>query len=135
MRFGGTRHANAAYRILRVERGVVRVEDAHGMAPTIPFWLGEAPGRGDELSHSVSRLRATIDAGLTRLAEAVGDGLADQGMVGNLAFAVQVFGASELVGKDRGDQVFGAHAGELRRHFPAAAEAPPARRRPPSASG
>ncbi len=57
---------NAAYRILRVERGVVRVEDAHGMAPTIPFWLGEAPGRSDELSHSVSRLRATIDAGLTR---------------------------------------------------------------------
>ena len=57
---------NAAYRILRVERGVVRVEDAHGMAPTIPFWLGEAPGRGDELSRSVSRLRATIAAGLTR---------------------------------------------------------------------
>jgi ATP-dependent Lhr-like helicase len=57
---------NAAYRILRVERGVVRVEDAHGMAPTIPFWLGEAPGRGDELSRSVSRLRATIDACLTR---------------------------------------------------------------------
>ncbi|HEV1999102.1 MAG TPA: helicase-related protein, partial [Xanthobacteraceae bacterium] len=53
---------NAAYRILRVERGVVRVEDAHGMAPTIPFWLGEAPGRGDELSRSVSRLRATIAA-------------------------------------------------------------------------
>ena len=27
------------------------------MAPTIPFWLGEAPGRSDELSASVSRLR------------------------------------------------------------------------------
>ena len=49
---------NTSYRILRVERGVVRVEDAHGMAPTIPFWLGEAPGRSDELSASVSRLRA-----------------------------------------------------------------------------
>ena len=35
---------------MRVERGVVRVEDAHGVAPTIPFWLGEAPGRSDELS-------------------------------------------------------------------------------------
>ncbi len=57
---------NAAYRILRVERGVVRVEDAHGMAPSIPFWLGETPGRRGELSHSVSRLRATIDARLTR---------------------------------------------------------------------
>src|SRR5262249_7706493 len=45
---------------MRVERGVVRVEDAHGAAPTIPFWLGEAPGRSDELSASVSRLRAEI---------------------------------------------------------------------------
>ena len=41
---------NKSYRIRRVERGVVRVEDAHGMPPTIPFWLGEAPGRSDELS-------------------------------------------------------------------------------------
>ena len=48
---------NAAYRIRRVERGTVRVEDAEGMAPNIPFWLGEAPGRTDELSGSVSRLR------------------------------------------------------------------------------
>src|SRR6185437_9798056 len=51
---------NSAYRILRVERGTVRVEDAHGMTPTIPFWLGEAPGRSDELSHAVSRLRAAV---------------------------------------------------------------------------
>ena len=36
---------NTSYRILRVERGVVRVEDAQGQPPTIPFWLGEAPGR------------------------------------------------------------------------------------------
>ena len=34
---------NNSYRILRVERGTVRVEDAHGMPPTLPFWLGEAP--------------------------------------------------------------------------------------------
>ncbi|MBV8133873.1 MAG: DEAD/DEAH box helicase [Alphaproteobacteria bacterium] len=55
---------NAAYRILRVERGTVRVEDAPGMMPNIPFWLGEAPGRTDELSQSVSRLRAEIAARL-----------------------------------------------------------------------
>ena len=48
---------NKSYRIIRVERGVVRVEDAHGQPPTIPFWLGEAPGRSDELSVAVSRLR------------------------------------------------------------------------------
>src|SRR5258706_4954746 len=53
---------NKSYRIIRVERGVVRVEDAHGMAPTIPFWLGEAPGRSDELSTAVSRLRTEIAA-------------------------------------------------------------------------
>ena len=57
---------NHSYRILRVERGVVRVEDAHGMAPTIPFWLGEAPGRSDELSASVSRLRSAIAEHLAR---------------------------------------------------------------------
>src|SRR2546425_8156813 len=34
------------------------------MAPTIPFWLGEAPGRSDELSAAVSRLRAEIAARL-----------------------------------------------------------------------
>ena len=55
---------NSAYRIMRVERGIVRVEDAHGQPPTIPFWLGEAPGRSDELSASVSRLRAAIAARL-----------------------------------------------------------------------
>jgi ATP-dependent helicase Lhr and Lhr-like helicase len=55
---------NSAYRILRVERGTVRVEDARGAPPTIPFWLGEAPARSDELSVSVSRLRGEIAARL-----------------------------------------------------------------------
>src|SRR5262249_49249113 len=55
---------NKSYRIQRVERGTVRVEDAHGMAPTIPFWLGEAPGRTDELSVAVSRLRVELAASL-----------------------------------------------------------------------
>ena len=57
---------NKSYRIQRVERGIVRVEDAHGMAPTIPFWLGEAPGRSDELSASVSQLRTHMAALLRR---------------------------------------------------------------------
>jgi ATP-dependent Lhr-like helicase len=52
---------NASYRILRVERGTVRVEDAHGQPPSIPFWLGEAPGRSDELSSAVSRLKQQIE--------------------------------------------------------------------------
>ena len=57
---------NRSYKIQRIERGVVRVEDARGMAPTIPFWLGEAPGRTDELSQAVSRLRAEIAEQLER---------------------------------------------------------------------
>jgi ATP-dependent Lhr-like helicase len=52
---------NTSYRIQRVEAGKVRVEDAHGAAPNIPFWLGEAPGRSDELSLGVARLRGEID--------------------------------------------------------------------------
>jgi ATP-dependent helicase Lhr and Lhr-like helicase len=55
---------NVSYRILRVEPGRIRVEDARGEPPTIPFWLGEAPGRTDELSESVSRLRAAVEARL-----------------------------------------------------------------------
>jgi ATP-dependent Lhr-like helicase len=52
---------NTSYRIQRIEAGKVRVEDAHGAAPNIPFWLGEAPGRTDELSIGVARLRGEID--------------------------------------------------------------------------
>ena len=53
---------NTSYRIRRIEAGKLRVEDAQGQAPGIPFWLGEAPGRSDELSAAVSRLRAEIAA-------------------------------------------------------------------------
>ncbi len=52
---------NTSYRILRVERGTVRVEDAHGQPPSIPFWLGEAPGRTEELSAAVSRFKLEIE--------------------------------------------------------------------------
>ena len=44
---------NSSWRIRRVEAGRVRVEDAAGAAPTIPFWLGEAPARTRELSAEV----------------------------------------------------------------------------------
>jgi ATP-dependent Lhr-like helicase len=49
-----------SWRIRRVEAGRVRVEDAHGAAPTIPFWRGEAPGRTAELSSAVSALRVRV---------------------------------------------------------------------------
>jgi ATP-dependent helicase Lhr and Lhr-like helicase len=53
---------NTSYRIQRVERDKLRVEDAHGAPPSIPFWLGEAPGRSRELSFGVSRLRDEVSA-------------------------------------------------------------------------
>ncbi len=52
---------NTPWRIRRIEQGRVRVQDAHGAAPTIPFWLGEAPGRTSELSDEVSALREAVD--------------------------------------------------------------------------
>ncbi len=68
---------NTSWRVLRVEQGKVRVEDAHGQPPSIPFWLGEAPARSHELSVSVSRLREEIgntdpDSGMNWLIEALG---------------------------------------------------------------
>ena len=45
---------NSSWRIRRVSSGKVWVEDAHGLPPSIPFWLGEAPGRSLELSAAVS---------------------------------------------------------------------------------
>src|SRR5262249_15671713 len=58
---------NTSWRIRRVEAGRVRVEDANGAPPTIPFWLGEAPARTVELSREVGELRrggaARIDRG------------------------------------------------------------------------
>jgi ATP-dependent Lhr-like helicase len=52
---------NTPWKIRRVESGRVRVEDAQGNLPTIPFWLGEAPGRTRELSDEITQLRAGID--------------------------------------------------------------------------
>ena len=64
---------NATYLITKIEsgRGEVRVVDAAGKPPTIPFWFGEAPGRTDELSEEVSALRADVAARLDRPAAAI----------------------------------------------------------------
>jgi ATP-dependent Lhr-like helicase len=54
---------NTSWRIQRVDpQGKVLVEDAHGAAPTIPFWEGEAPQRTAVLCDGVSDLREEIDA-------------------------------------------------------------------------
>lgn len=58
---------NTSYRILKIEPGRVRVEDAQGQPPSIPFWLGEAHARTGELSAAVSRLREEVDRRLREL--------------------------------------------------------------------
>ncbi|MFW2386692.1 MAG: DEAD/DEAH box helicase [Polyangiales bacterium] len=52
---------NVSYEILRVEPGVVRVADARGKPPSLPFWFGEAPSRANLLSVSVNAIRNGVE--------------------------------------------------------------------------
>jgi ATP-dependent helicase Lhr and Lhr-like helicase len=54
------------WQVVQVTNGLMRVRDAAGRHPTVPFWLGEAPGRSKELSEEVSRLRTEVSARLDR---------------------------------------------------------------------
>src|SRR5205809_4689333 len=53
-----------SWRLLQIGNGVVRVADAQGQPPSMPFWLGEAPSRSDEMSAAVSSLRAAAGSRL-----------------------------------------------------------------------
>ncbi|HEU4693893.1 MAG TPA: DEAD/DEAH box helicase, partial [Vicinamibacterales bacterium] len=88
---------NAAWQITQVVAGTVRVRDAHGAPPTIPFWFGEAPARSDELSRAVSELRGDVDRQLSPTADAAASvtaaewltaetGLSEGGAVQAIAF-------------------------------------------------
>jgi ATP-dependent helicase Lhr and Lhr-like helicase len=72
---------NSSWRIRRVQSGTVLVEDAHGAAPTVPFWLGEAPARTQELSAQLAELRETIST----LAADAAPGVREQKTAGCLA--------------------------------------------------
>jgi ATP-dependent Lhr-like helicase len=84
---------NTSWLIRRVEPGRVRVEDARGQPPTIPFWLGEAPGRTAELSSAVSRLRADLAAEL----EADGGGVDSVVDWARSAYGAEESAATQLV--------------------------------------
>ena len=62
---------NTSWRIRRIESGRVRVVDAQGAPPSVPFWIGEAPARTNEASRAVSDLRAGVAARLSDPARAV----------------------------------------------------------------
>jgi ATP-dependent Lhr-like helicase len=83
---------NSSYKILKTERGRMYVEDAHGQPPNIPFWFGEAPGRSDELSLAVSRLREDIDGQIAR------SGLQTLSEWLVRRYAIEARAASELAG-------------------------------------
>ncbi len=70
-----------SWRIRRIEAGRVRVEDAQGAAPSVPFWLGEAPGRTRELSEEVSRLRERLAGASASEADSAGETAEDDGVV------------------------------------------------------
>jgi ATP-dependent Lhr-like helicase len=70
---------NTSWRILRIERGALRVADAQGVPPSLPFWFGEAPARSAELSAKVSAVREHgSDPAWTEAVEGVGEGVASQ---------------------------------------------------------
>ena len=60
---------NASWKIIQISAGMVRVEDARGQPPGIPFWLGEAPARTAELSRAISGLDEQF---ASRLADEMG---------------------------------------------------------------
>ena len=62
---------NTSWRIRGIETGTVRVEDAQGTPPTIPFWRGEAPARTPELSEAVGALRQAIQHQLTNQSSSI----------------------------------------------------------------
>ena len=102
---------NTSYRILKVEQSKVRVADAQGQPPNIPFWFGEAPGRSDELSRSVSRLRRIMDEKLAHGADAAYRWLLDELQLGDPAarqLIAHLAGARAALGRipTRQDVVF-----------------------------
>ena len=68
---------NTSWRILYVRGGEVRVRDAEGAPPSIPFWLGERPGRTPELSAELSALRSELAATVRRHEAGATNGAAD----------------------------------------------------------
>ncbi len=76
-----------SWRVLRVSEGVMRVADAEGAPPSLPFWVGEAPARSAELSDALSRLREerprvaemTADPGIPESAAEQVEAYLDQG--------------------------------------------------------
>jgi ATP-dependent Lhr-like helicase len=90
---------SATWRIRRIETGTVRVVDAEGSSPTVPFWLGEAPARTAELSEAVSSLRGAVEAALAGAGggSAGGAGAGDAGRERAMALVAELAGVDRAV--------------------------------------
>ncbi|HJS78499.1 MAG TPA: DEAD/DEAH box helicase [Burkholderiales bacterium] len=97
---------NTSWRILRIGNGVVRVADAQGQPPSMPFWLGEAPARSDEMSVAVSGLRAAVDARLP--------GPDEPRKEGDLAAAIELLENEYSLNPTAAEQI-AAYLGEAKR--------------------
>jgi ATP-dependent Lhr-like helicase len=64
---------NASWKVMRLEGGTLRVEDAHHQPPSIPFWFGEAPGRTWELSAAVAQVRRKLECRLADVTQSPPD--------------------------------------------------------------
>ena len=53
---------NNSWRVIKVQQGILRVADAQGQPPSMPFWVGEAPSRSEEMCVAVSELRTRVAA-------------------------------------------------------------------------
>ncbi|HKX37555.1 MAG TPA: DEAD/DEAH box helicase, partial [Burkholderiales bacterium] len=97
---------NTSWRILQIGNGVVRVADAKGQPPSMPFWLGEAPARSDEMSAAVSALRAAVDFELP--------GPDEPRKEGELSAAVDLLKKDYLLGQSAAEQI-AAYLAEAKR--------------------
>ena len=94
----------SSWRIRGIETGRVRVEDAHGAPPNIPFWRGEAPSRTEELSNEVAQLREEV----SRLLKESDNDLSAQAWL-QAECGVDGAGAAQIVAYvQNGKQVLGA---------------------------
>ena len=88
---------NTSWRVRFVRGGQVVVADAGGAPATIPFWLGEAPGRTVELSSELSSVRAGIQVAVGQGHAAALDWLKEEcGAEGPVAEQAYSYAAAQL---------------------------------------
>jgi ATP-dependent Lhr-like helicase len=84
---------NTSWRVRYVRGSEVYVNDAQGAPATVPFWLGEAPGRTIELSQEISRLREDLEK---QVSPAIGQNEAEPDLSSAVAWLQQELGVDQF---------------------------------------